>query len=507
MNRRATAALLLVVGLLVGLLLSGALNTPAPALTADEAGAQRSGSAALAAAENGRKLEELSEFANNLETLFQTVADSVSPAVVLIESQRTITRRPMRRDPLLEDFLRGSPFGGLDQFLGPQGRQPREFTQRGLGSGFLLDQEGHILTNNHVVGQADQLRVQLSDGREFEAEVAGTDPKTDLAVIRISGSTENLPTLPLGDSDNVKAGQWVMAVGNPFGLRHTVSVGIVSATGRRIGAADYESMIQTDAAINSGNSGGPLVNLRGQVIGINTAIVGQANLGIGFAIPANMAKDILDDLIAGREVRRGFLGVRIEALRPDMAEAFGYKGTGGALVQEVTPGTPAEKSDLQAGDIVTSLNGRPVADDNDLRQRIAGTAPGETIELGVWRDGRERTISVTLDELTDEAGAAAVSTDWLGLSVQTLTPEMARQMDRPGLSGVLVADVADDSPVRQRIQPGDVILSVERTRVEDAEHYRRLMSEVRPGQNALIRVYSQRNGYAFFFLVQRPAER
>ena len=500
-KRNATAALLLVLGLVGGLLLSGVLNAPAPGLNANEglSLAAHAGATAMTATANGEKLAELREFAGKLETLFQAVAGEVSPAVVLIESQRIVRARGRAPiDP--NDFFRGSPFGDSDRFFGPPQRE-QESRQRGLGSGFILDAEGRILTNNHVVQGAVELKVQLTDGREFEAEIVGTDPETDLAVIRIQGDPKDLPTVALGDSDEAKAGQWVLAVGNPLGLSHTVSAGIVSATGRRIGAANYESMIQTDAAINAGNSGGPLVNLKGEVIGVNAAILGRTNMGIGFAIPINMAKDILDDLIAGRKVVRGHMGVNISSVKPDMAEAFGYEGTGGALVQDVTPNSPAEKAGIQPGDIVTEFEGRPVKDADDLQQSVTAADPGQTVELKLWRERREETVKVKLGDLED-------AVDWLGLAVRTLTEDMAKELGRPGLRGVVVTDVTENSAAAQQILPGDVILSVNTVKVQTAEQYRQLIRSVRPGQRVPLHVFSPRTGYAQFLLAgRRPAER
>jgi len=506
-KRNATVALLLAMGLVGGLLLGGVLNAPAPDLKAGEAlevaaQAAHAGGAATVVTENDEKLAELREFAGKLETLFQTVADEVSPAVVLIESQVIVRRRG--RGPLDEFFgspfeFFGSPFSNRDRFR-PMPEQQRRTTQ--VGSGFILDEEGHILTNNHVVRDTDGLKVQLADGREFEAEVVGTDAETDLAVIQIQGEPSDLPTVALGDSDEVKAGQWVLAVGNPFGLRHTVSAGIVSATGRSIGAANYESMIQTDAAINRGNSGGPLVNLKCEVIGINAAIVGGSggNIGIGFAIPINMAKDILDDLLAGRQVVRGYLGIQISPLKPEMAEAFDYEGSGGALVHDVAEDSAASRAGIQAGDIVTEYQGRSVENANELRRRVAGTDPGATVVLKLWRDGREKTVTAKLGNLAE-------AVDWLGLTVQPLTEQMAAEIGRADLEGVLVADVAEDSIAANRIRPGDVIRSVNLIKIRNPEQYQKLITAVKPGQSVPLHVYSRQAGSAYFFAFRRPATR
>jgi serine protease Do len=488
MTRRLAATTLLLTGMAAGLLLSGAFNTPAPAAAAapGDEGTQA----------DAGEMAELRDFAGKLETLFRTVADEVSPAVVLIESEK-IVQVPEMVDPF-EDFFFGNPFGSPFGGRRPQ-RQPRmrERRARGLGSGCILDAEGHVLTNNHVVGGADELKVTLTDGRTFEAEVVGADEKTDLAVIRIIDGDE-LPVVKLGDSDDADVGEWVIAVGNPFGLRHTVSAGIISATGRAIGKADYESMIQTDAAINRGNSGGPLVNLHSEVIGINTAIVGQAgNIGIGFAIPVNMAKDILDDLIAGRPVVRGYLGVYVEDLRPEIADAFNFERKQGALVNEVAEGSPAEKAGVKAGDIIYDFDGDEINSANDLRQKAAASEPGERVRMKVWRDGEDRTVTITPTDLAD-------AEDWLGLQVQALTREEAKDMGQPDLQGVVVTEVADGSPAEGYIVPGDIIMSVNKIKVSDVDRYMELMTKVQPGSRALLYVLQQRSGRARWITAKRP---
>ncbi|KPK65376.1 MAG: hypothetical protein AMK73_03165 [Planctomycetes bacterium SM23_32] len=456
------------------------------------------------------ELEQLRDFAGKLETLFQTVAGEVSPAVVLIESETTVRVRvpniPFRSpfDNFFDDFF-SEPFGGRPAPGAPSAPQrEREMKRRGLGSGCILDEEGHVLSNNHVVAGADELTVTLADGRKFSAKVVGTDEKTDLAVVKIEGDPKDLPTVRLGDSDAVKVGQWVIAIGNPFGLRHTVSAGIISATGRSIGVAEYESLIQTDAAVNRGNSGGPLVNLRGEVIGINTAIVGPANLGIGFAIPSNMARDVLDDLVAGREVVRGYLGVYPKDLTPEMAQAFGFEGTNGALVDEVLEGSPAEKAGLKAGDIIVEFGGKPVESASELRRRVAATDPDTTTPVEVWRDGKELALKVTTGDL---ATVVETEHDWLGLHVQTLTPEMAANLGKPGLEGVLVADVDEDSSAGTHIKPGDVILSVNRNKVNSASEYGTLMNKAKSQGGVLLRVLDSETGRARFIFIRNGRQR
>ncbi len=513
MRRNVTIVVLLLMGLAAGVLFSGVLSPAAPQASGTQtaqtapAGKALTAQPPVAAGRAPQELAELRDFAGKLETLFQTVANEVSPAVVLIEAEKTVrVRTPSLRfrSPLDEFF---EEFFGPDPFERRQQPREREYRRRGLGSGCILDAEGHVLTNNHVVEGADDLTVTLPDGRSFEAEILGRDPETDLAVIKIAGELEQLPTLRLGNSDQVNVGQWVIAVGNPFGLRHTVSAGIISAVGRTgIGVARYESLIQTDAAINPGNSGGPLVNLNCEVIAINTAIVGRGgNVGIGFAIPVNMIRDVLDDLIAGRQVVRGYLGVYPSDLTPEIAEASGYEGKGGALVNEVVEGSPAEAAGMKARDIIVEYGGEKVDDADELRRLAAATDPGETVEVKVWRDGEQHTLSVTAGNLTAAVAAAEeTGEDWLGLEVQTLTPEMAERLGKPDLKGVIVADVKPDSVAARVISPGDVIVSVNDVRVESAPEYLKLMRAVEPGSVGMVRVLYAQSGRLRYWGFRRP---
>lgn len=516
MRRGTTLLVVLLGGIVTGLLLSGVFSTPASELAAAERGP---GPALVAAAAAGpavtadeEALAELREFAGKFETLFQTVAGEVGPAVVLIESQKTVrVRVPTFRFRSPFDDLFGDPLRRSDPSFRAPPRERQE-TRRGLGSGCILDEEGHILTNNHVVAGAEELKVRLLDGRTFDARIVGTDEKTELAVIQIQGEFEDLPTCRLGDSDEIRVGQWVLAIGNPFGFKHTVTAGIVSATGRRLGMADYESLIQTDAAINKGNSGGPLVNLRCEVIGINTAIFSRTgeSLGIGFAIPINMAKDILDDLIAGREVVRGYLGVMIDDLTPEMADRFDFEGTDGALVHHVWEDTPAEEAGMQPGDIIVEYDGHGVKSQSEVRQRVAATDPGTKVKLRVWRDGEETQVTVKVGDLAEArvGSLAAGQPDWLGLRAQTLTEEMAERLGHPKLKGVLVADVEEDSPAgREGISPGNVVLSVNRIRVTSVAEYGRVIARTKPRPGVLLHVLDADSGYARFVHIRETARR
>ena len=302
---------------------------------------------------------------------------------------------------------------------------PKSYKARSLGSGFIIDAKGYVVTNNHVVEGADKIKVILVGGKEYQATVKGRDPKTDLALIQIVNPPENLPFLKLGDSDAIQVGDWVMAVGNPFGLGHTVTQGIISAKGRVIGAGPYDNFLQTDASINPGNSGGPLLNLQGEVIGINTAIIASGQ-GIGFATPSNIAKSVIPQLGDKGKVVRGMIGVQVQNVTPDLAKSFGMAEPKGALVAQVNPDTPAAKAGIQRGDIIIEFNGHPIHEMNELPRMVAETAPGSKATLKVLRQGKEKTLNLTITELTDEQQAkaktkrAAEKTP-LGLEVQNLT--------------------------------------------------------------------------------------
>jgi serine protease Do len=415
----------------------------------------------------------------SLERAFVSVAERVMPAVVHIdatvrearrerdperEAREPRERRPGRRDfeRRLPEFFREDP----ERFARPQPPDPRE--SRSQGSGVIVDRSGVVLTNNHLIERAEAIEVRLADKRRFKARVVGRDPKTDLAVLRIEGPGE-FPVAELGDSDRLRIGQWAIAVGNPFGLDQTVTVGIISATGRQgVGLATYESFIQTDAAINPGNSGGPLVNLDGKVVGINTAIV-SVGQGIGFAIPVNMARRILPELLATGRVTRGWLGVRIQALTADLAPSFGAKEGDGVLVGEVMAGGPAEAAGLRNGDIILEVDGQRTPEVPDLQRLIADLTPGRAVRLTILRDGRRETVPVTIGEMpADDALASARGSERWGLSVQPVTPDLARQFGLTVTDGVLVNEVDEGGPAaRAGLQPGDAILEVNRKRIRD----------------------------------------
>jgi len=440
---------------------------------------------------------------------FASIAEKASPAVVGIRAEKVVTSRARSREMPF-----GSPFDEdlFEYFF--RRRSPREYErpeskQVAQGSGFIVTPDGYILTNNHLVGEASDVKVSLDGGRTLSAEVIGTDPETDVAVIKIDG--EDLPYVKWADSDALEVGEWVIAIGNPFGLSHTVTAGIVSAKGRsRIGVADYEDFIQTDAAINFGNSGGPLLNLDGQAVGMNTAIIGPGgNVGIGLAIPSNMAKVIYTKLKESGKVVRGFLGVIIQDLDPDMAESFGAEDTKGVLVSDVTEDSAAEKAGLRAGDVVVELEGEPVASANELSNRVAMYKPGTKVELVIVRSGKRKTVTAKLDKRPEggpTAGGGRVETqEQLGLSVQTLTKDLAEDLGYDDLEGVVVTEVEPDSAAAEKgIRPGTVIMEVDRDVVRNVKEFNEAIQKAQKKGKALLRIRSE--GYTRFIILPLSEE-
>ena len=434
------------------------------------------------------------KYAGDLSLAFQSAAEAIAPSVVNITATQRVARRGGAR--------RGDPFDLFENPFGWLNPQPDEapdnrfFERRGQASGVVARADGYILTNNHVVAGADEVRVTLSSGRQYTAEVVGTDRETDLAVIRIDAG--RLTPARFGDSSELQVGQWVIAVGTPFGLDQTVTAGIISAKGRaNLGIASYENFIQTDAAINPGNSGGPLVNLRGEVIGLNTAIITRTGgyQGIGFATPSNMARRVMDAILDEGRVVRGWLGVFIQSLDEDLAESFGFEGTEGVLVSDVTPDGPADEAGLEAGDIVVELDGRRTTTQHELRNRIAAIRPGKRVELGVFRDGEERTVRVRLGERPPFEELA------FGVTVLTLTEALAEQLGARTRRGVVVTAVRPRSPAdRVGLELGDIILEFGDRRIEDAADFRRALRELDPDEGVRIRV--QREGSNVFLMMK-----
>lgn len=416
---------------------------------------------------------------------FRSVAKQVSPAVVFIQVEKEVVQPGVGSNP-----FEGHPFGDefFRRFFGqpPQQRNQKQAPKRqetGQGSGFIISADGYIMTNNHVVGGADQVTVQLLNGREYTAKIIGTDPPTDIALIKIEAD-EKLPFLKLGNSDQSEVGDWVLAFGNPFGLSHTLTAGIISAKGRSgMGLNDYENFIQTDAAINPGNSGGPLVNLDAEVIGMNTAIFSRSGgyMGIGFAIPINMAKNIRQQLVENGAVTRGRLGVYIQDLTKDLAESFGLKQGKGILVAQVIEDSPAEKAGLKQGDIILELNGNNVAKVAGFRNKISLTRPGSKVKLTILRDGKKRKIEATIGALEATASSKPAGSDQipkLGMSLQKLTAELAEQFGYEDATGVLVTAVESGSIAADAgIKRGDLIEEVNRKAVSEPGQVKELIKE------------------------------
>jgi serine protease Do len=414
---------------------------------------------------------------------FVEMAKALKPTVVNIGTAKTIKQQ--RRIPRQNPF--GAPFGNdpfqdfFDRFFEEQ--QPHQgFKQRSLGSGFIISDDGYILTNNHVVNGADEIKVKLADGREFKAEVKGLDEKLDLALIKITPKG-NLPVAKLGDSDFIDVGEWVMAIGNPFGLAETVTAGIISAKGRVIGSGPYDDYIQTDASINPGNSGGPLFNARGEVIGINTAIVAGGQ-GIGFAIPVNLAKGIIPQLRDRGKVTRGWLGVSIQPVTPELAQSFNLEGEQGALVAEVLPDSPAEKAGMKPGDVVVEFNQRKITEMNELPRIVAATEVGKTVQLKVIRDKSPETITVIIERLKDgDRDDPTAVPGSLGLTVKPLTKELASQLRIKETAGLVVTEVKIGSPVSEAgVQRGDIVREINGQKMASITDYDRAAAAVKSGE-------------------------
>jgi serine protease Do len=415
---------------------------------------------------------------------FRQVAAAVGPAVININTV-TVVRGPSTgpRSPMEEFF--GEEF--FRRFFGG----PREFTQKSLGSGVIIDPSGIALTNAHVIEGATEIEVVTAEGKKHKAKVLGADAKSDLAVIRLQDGGA-FPAVRLGDSDQVQVGDWALAIGSPFGFTQTVTAGIISAKGRVLGQGPFDDFLQTDAAINPGNSGGPLVNMAGEVIGINTAIASRTGggMGIGFAIPINLAKKIYTELTARGKVTRGWLGVSVQPLTAELAQSFGTREEGGVLVADVMDGSPAEKGGLKSGDIIVDFNGKRVTAPSDLQRAVGLTGPGSTAKVRILRDKAERTVEIRIGEAPDEAEAAAPggkARSLLGLDVRPLTPEAARQLGVRGGDGVVVAAVEDGSPAESAgVQAGDVVREVNRQRVRGVSDFERVIRGLKGGERVML---------------------
>lgn len=433
---------------------------------------------------------------------FTDLAEKAGSAVVNINTVKTVDTDQRQR--LFDQFRdRGGPFQDFfENFERFFQQQPR--TQRSLGSGFILSADGFIVTNNHVIEGADEVHVTLQGEENYKAEIVGRDPDTDLALLKIDPDNK-LPTLKFGDSEKMRIGEWVVAIGNPFGLDHSVTAGIISAKGRIIGAGPYDDFIQTDASINPGNSGGPLLNMDGEVIGINTAIV-AAGQGIGFAVPSNMAQRIIEQLKSGEKIRRGWLGVSIQNLDKDMAKALGLDEPRGALVANAMPGEPAARAGVKTGDVILAVNGENVKDTNELLRKVAAIKPGQKVRLTIWRNQGSRQIDVTLGERDSErlaeGRAPSMQPDGgskseIGLTMRPVTDREAQALGLDSPQGLLVTDVAADSPAGMaNIAPGDVIMEINQQAISTVGEFEKVIEE--SSEKGVVIVLLKRRGQNIF---------
>ena len=503
-NKRALLiATMLIGGFLGGLIVASHIETVPASLAQDKT---RPSSTSLNAAQGRLILQQFS-------AAFEEAAARVNASVVPIFSEQAVEGRSAMRLPndQFRDFFGDEFFRRF--FNNPDGDNGQQRV-RGLGSGVIVSKDGYILTNNHVIKEADKVTVMLGENKKYTAKVIGTDPSTDLAVIKIDAV--NLPAVTLGNSDEVRIGQWVIAVGNPFELLHTVTAGIVSAKGRSTVGLNlaYQDFIQTDASINPGNSGGALADLDGNVVGINTAISSPTggNVGIGFAIPINMAKKIMDELMTKGKVTRGYLALMPQDVDESLAKGLKLKSTAGALVGDVTAAGPADKAGIQRGDIITNFNGKKVENSNQLRAIVADAEPGSTAKMVLLRNGREMTLPVVLGERPkefdtnrsgDEETPEEQTGEKLGLSLQTLTPEIARQLSYQNEDGVVVGGVTAGSPADDAgLRRGDLIKEVNRTEVTSVQQFTRAVGGLQSGDSAVLLVRRGQN--TFYAAMQVP---
>lgn len=481
-KHKVSAVLLLMIGVAIGALVFSQFHQPtqprlygAPAFPGEN----------LRAAD--RPITTLRDF----NRAFVEIAKTVNPSVVTVFTEKVYRVRETFGFPFFS-----SPF---DEFFGIPRPQPREreYRQQGLGSGVIVSTDGYILTNNHVIADADTIRIRLIDNKVVPAKIIGADPKTDIAVLKVD-TKEHLPAIPMGNSDSLEVGEWVLAIGSPLTpeLAHTVTSGIVSAKGRsNVGLAEYEDFIQVDAAINPGNSGGALINLDGRLVGINTAIASRSGgfQGIGFAVPINMARHIMDSILKHGTVIRGWLGVYIQDVSPAMAKAMNLKEVRGALIADVTKDGPAARAGLEQGDVILSFNGKPIENSTQLRNEVASSAPGTKAELKILRNGKERTITVELGQLESNKIAPETSErleKLFGFRVEPLDAELARKYDLDrSLGGVVITAIEPNSPAyRAGMREGDLIVSVNRQRVDDIEDFNSFVQGLKRGDTVMFRV-------------------
>jgi serine protease Do len=426
---------------------------------------------------------------------FVEVAKKVKPSVVAIRSERTVTVGPGYG----EDFFKGTPFE--DFFKQHGGGPPVKRKQMGEGSGVIVDGKGYILTNYHVVAGAEKITIHLFDGRELKGTVRGTDPRTDLAVVHVE--TTDLPVAVIGDSDKIQVGEWAIAIGSPFGLEETVTVGVISAKGRSgLGTGTYEDFLQTDASINPGNSGGPLVNIDGDVIGINAMII-QPGQGIGFAIPINLAKTIMLELIKTGKVIRPWVGIGLQDITPDLMKYFNLKEKEGALISQVYSGSPAEQVGLKVGDVVIEVDGVKIKNSQDVVREVLKKTVGQKVDFVVLREGKRTQVSVTtaqMPEKVGERGSAKPAREWFGLRVSNITPDIAKQLGLAKTEGVVITGVEPNSvALGAGLKAGDIILEVNRQKILNENDYRSAMDKAKPDRGVLFLI--DREGSTFFVML------
>ncbi len=436
---------------------------------------------------------------------FTQLAEQAKPGVVNIQTVKTV----QGGGRVYKHFF-GQPFGGqrdpFNEFFGPFFNQrPQSRKEQSLGSGFIISKDGYIVTNNHVIKDADKIKVILHDNSEYDAKIIGTDPMTDLALIKIKA--KKLMPLKFGKSSDAEVGSWVVAIGSPFGLEQTVTAGIVSAKGRIIGSGPYDDFIQTDASINPGNSGGPLLNLNGEVIGINTAIISSGQ-GIGFAIPSDLATGIIDQLTEQKSVSRGWMGIAIQNITKELAEYYGIKESKGVFVAKVYPGDPAAEAGIQAGDVIFKINEKKIENSRDLTRTVGGSLVGETVKVKLFRDGNKKTINVKLGKRPDQSPEETMSSDGFdsfGLRLKQIDSDIAKQLRYPaGIKGLVVVDIENNSQAsKTNIRHGDLIIEVNRHKISNLSQYQKYLKEMRSGD--IIQLLVRRgNSHVFVVSFKKP---
>lgn len=433
---------------------------------------------------------------------FADLVKKLKPSVVNISTTNKIKRRvipfPFDDNNPLDEYFR--------RFFGNSPQQ--EYEQKGLGTGFLISKDGYVVTNNHVVSKADDIEIIMEDGNKYSSKVIGTDPNTDLALLKID-KTGDFPFVRFGNSDDSEIGDWVLAIGNPFGLGHTVTAGIISAKGRVLGLGNYDDFIQTDAPINPGNSGGPLFNLEGEVVGVNTAIISRGQ-GIGFAIPGNLARSIIDQLKDSGKVTRGWIGLYLQKLSPEIAEAMGIDENSGILVADVFPNSPSEKAGLRRGDLITSLNGEPVNQITEFAGKVAMKSPGTKVDLDIVRNSQKKKVTITVEEMPetekksqDESESPHVETGSIGLNVIDVTPDLARRYNLPIDRGVIITSVLSGTVASEAgFMRGDIIVSINRQQIHNIQDYTKIIDSLKENETALFLV--QRGSNTFYVGLKIP---